>query len=60
MAALPGVHPRMAGETHGPTATRQLEPAGFMGVNYGLRTPASIILSHAVFGAILGALYHLR
>lgn len=60
MTALPGVHPRMASETHGPTATRQLEPPGFLGMNYGVRTPVSIILSHAVFGAILGAFYHLR
>jgi hypothetical protein len=59
MAALPGVHPRMASETHGPTATRQLEPPGFLGVNYGLRTPVSIVLSHALFGAILGAFYRL-
>lgn len=60
MTALPGVHPRMASETHGPTATRQLEPPGFLGLNYGVRTPVSIILSHAVFGAILGAFYRLK
>jgi hypothetical protein len=60
MTTLPGVHPRMASEQHGPTATRQLEPPGFLGVNYGLRTPVSIILSHALFGAILGAFYRLK
>jgi hypothetical protein len=60
MTAIPGVHPRVASETHGPTATRQLEPPGFMGMNYGWRTPFAIILSHAIFGAILGAFYHLN
>ncbi len=60
MTTLPGVHPRMASEQHGPTATRKLEPPGFLGRNYGLRTPVSVILSHALFGAILGAFYRLR
>lgn len=60
MMLLPSLHPRMATERHGPTAVRQLEPPGFMALNYGYRTPLSIFLSHAVFGAILGALYHLR
>lgn len=59
MTTLPGVHPRMASETHGPTAARQLEPPGFLGLNYGIRTPVSVVLSHAVFGAILGAFYRL-
>jgi hypothetical protein len=56
---LPSLHPRMATERHGPTARRQLEPPGFMALNYGYQTPVSVFLSHAVFGAILGALYHL-
>ena len=57
---LPALHPRMATERHGPTAARQLEPPGFMALNYGYQTPISIFVSHAVFGAILGSLYHLR
>jgi hypothetical protein len=56
---MPAVHPRMVREQHGPTATRQLEPPGFMALNYGLRTPISVFVAHAVFGAILGALYRL-
>jgi hypothetical protein len=60
MMLLPALHPRMATERHGPTATRQLEPPGFMALNYGYQTPISIFISHAVFGAILGSLYHLR
>jgi uncharacterized membrane protein YagU involved in acid resistance len=60
MSLMPGVHPRMASEQHGPTATRQLEPPGWFGLNYGIRTPISIFLSHIVFGSVLGAFYHLR
>jgi uncharacterized membrane protein YagU involved in acid resistance len=60
MTAIPGVHPRIASETHGPTATRQLEPPGFLAMNYGWRTPFAVILSHAIFGAILGSFYRLN
>jgi hypothetical protein len=56
---MPGIHPRMASEQHGPNADRQLEPPGFMALNYGIRTPVSVFLAHAVFGAVLGSLYHL-
>jgi len=59
MDIMPGIHPRMASEQNGPTAARQLEPPGLMGVNYGARTPVSILLAHMVFGAVLGAFYHL-
>lgn len=58
VSLLPGLHPRMASEQHGPTAARQLEPPGFMALNYGVRTPLSILAAHAVYGAILGAFYH--
>jgi uncharacterized membrane protein YagU involved in acid resistance len=59
MSLLPSVHPRMATERHGPTTRRQLEPPGFMALNYGYQTPLSVFLSHAVYGAILGSLYRL-
>lgn len=59
MSLLPGMHPRMAGETHGPTPTRQLEPPGLFALNYGARTPVLVILAHLAYGAILGAFYHL-
>jgi uncharacterized membrane protein YagU involved in acid resistance len=52
---LPGMHPRMASETSGPSALRQLEPPGFFGLHYGWPTPVSVIASHVAFGAILGA-----
>ncbi len=57
MRILPGLHPRMASETHGPTVTRQLEPPGFLALNYGAQTPLSAVAAHLVFGAILGAFY---
>jgi len=56
---MPGFHPRMASEQHGPSATRMLEPPGLLALNYGLRTPISVLLSHIVFGMILGSFYHL-
>jgi len=59
MSLMPGLHPRMASEQHGPNADRQLEPPGFMALHYGYQTPLSVFLAHAVFGAILGSLYHL-
>jgi hypothetical protein len=59
MSLMPGLHPRMASEHDGPTANRQLEPPGFMALHYGFQTPVSVLLAHAAFGAILGALYKL-
>ena len=59
MSFLPGMHPRMAGETRGPTPTRQLEPPGFLASNYGSRTPIVIVIAHLAYGAILGAFYAL-
>lgn len=56
---MPGLHPRMASEEHGPTATRQMEPPGVFGLNYGVRTPIAVFLSHILFGIILGTFYHL-
>lgn len=60
MPLLPGIHPRMASEQQGPTPTRQLEPPGFMGLNYGRRTPVTVLIAHLVYGGILGAFYRLK
>jgi len=59
MPVLPSIHPRMANEEHGPTPTRQLEPPGFMALNYGRRTPISVLVAHLIYGGIIGAFYHL-
>jgi uncharacterized membrane protein YagU involved in acid resistance len=56
---LPAFHPRMASETSGPTARRQLEPPGLLGLHYGYQTPLSVVISHVVYGLVLGAFYHL-
>jgi hypothetical protein len=57
LPTMPGIHPRMASETRGPTVVRQLEPPGFFGLNYGYRTPVSIVIAHVAFGVILGGFY---
>ena len=55
LPALPALHPRVANEQYGPTVARQLEPPGFFGLHYGIRTPISVLIAHVIFGAILGA-----
>lgn len=59
MPILPALHPRMASEHHGPEPTRQLEPPGFMALNYGRQTPLITLIAHVVYGAILGGFYRL-
>jgi len=53
---LPFAHPRMASEYHGVTAMRQLEPPGFLAMNYGYGTPLTTLLGQTVYGATLGGL----
>ena len=52
---LPFVHPRMASEHHGVTRVRQLEPPGFLAMNYGYQTPLVAVLAQVVYGGVLGA-----
>lgn len=59
MLLLPGLHPRMASEHHGPSITGQLEPPGFLALNYGFQTPLFVLLAHVAFGAVLGGFYRL-
>jgi hypothetical protein len=49
----------MATDARGPEPTRELEPPGFMAINYGRRTPIVTIGAHLIFGAILGIFYRL-
>jgi uncharacterized membrane protein YagU involved in acid resistance len=51
---LPHMHPRMATEYDGPSYRRRLQPPGFLGLNYGYRTPLATLIGHALYGAILG------
>ncbi len=59
MPLLPGMHPRMASEHHGPTPTRLLQPPGFMALHYGRQTPMVVLAAHVVYGVILGSFYQL-
>lgn len=54
---MPSIHPRMASEQQGPTVTRQLEPPGALALHYGATTPLFVLLGHAAYGMLLGALY---
>jgi hypothetical protein len=55
LPVAPYVHPRMASQYDGPDGVRTLEPPGFLGLNYGYRTPAVTLAAQAVYGAILGS-----
>lgn len=58
LQALNFLHPRMARPNQGPTPTRQLEPPGFLALNYGKGTPIITFFAHLVYGGILGFFYH--
>jgi hypothetical protein len=53
---LPYAHPRMASEHDGPNHAYVLEPPGFLGLNYGARTPLTTLAGQTFYGLILGAL----
>jgi hypothetical protein len=44
----------MASEYHGVSAPRQLEPPGFLAMNYGYGTPVSTLVGQIVYGLALG------
>jgi hypothetical protein len=51
---LPAVHPRMGTGFDAAGSAPLLEPPGFMLINYGRQTPLATIVSHIVYGAIVG------
>ena len=57
---LPFVHPRMASEYHGAMEIRQLEPPGFLALNYGFATPFTTLLGQLVYGVTLGGFVQLQ
>jgi hypothetical protein len=57
MPVLPGIHPRMASASAGPTENAPLEPPGPLALHYGVGTPAATLAAHVVFGAVVAALY---
>jgi hypothetical protein len=52
------VHPRMAMPFQGPTPTRQLQPPGFLALNYGRGTPIVTVVAHLIYGGVLGLFYN--
>jgi len=59
MPILSNLHPNMATERQGPTATRWLQPPGFLALNYGRRAPLIALIAHVIYGMILGEFYTL-
>jgi len=59
MPILSNLHPNMATERQGPTATRWLQPPGFLALNYGRRAPLIALVAHVIYGMILGGFYTL-
>ncbi len=57
MPSLPGIHPRMASDSTGPEPTRDLQPPGFLALNYGQQTAIVTMVAHVIYGTILGAFY---
>ena len=51
---LPAVHPRMGTGFDAAGSAPLLEPPGFMLINYGRQTPLATIVSHVVYGAMVG------
>ena len=60
MPLVPSFHPRMVSQFVGPTPNRRLQPPGFMGLNYGPRTPLVALAAHALYGAVLGTFYQVN
>ena len=60
LPAMTQLHPRVASEYDAPTCEPKLEPPGFLGLNYGSRTPLTTLLGQAVYGAVLGGFLPMR
>ena len=52
---LPLVHPRMGTSFSAADSAPLLEPPGFMLLNYGASTPLVMLVTHVIYGAIVGA-----
>lgn len=57
---LPFIHSRMASDFDGAEARAQLEPPGFLGLNYGGGTPLALLSGQTIYGLILGGLPQLQ
>lgn len=54
LPVIPYLHPRMASEYDGPARSHRLEPPGFLGLNYGYRTPLTVFVALGAYGTVLG------
>ncbi len=54
------LHPRIASEYDAPASEPKLEPPGFIGLNYGYRTPLTTLLAQVLYGGILGGFLPMR
>ena len=57
---FPYIHPRMASDFDAPVAKPLLEPPGFLALNYGGGTPATMLLAQGVYGMLIGGLPQVR
>ena len=60
LPAMAQLHPRVASEYDAPASEPKLEPPGFMGLNYGYRTPLTTLFAQVVYGAVLGGFLPMR
>ena len=60
LPAMTQLHPRVASEYDAPSCEPKLEPPGFLGLNYGSRTPLTTLLGQVVYGAVLGGFLPMR
>ena len=51
---LPVVHPRMGSGFTAANSAPLLEPPGFLLLNYGRQTPFATVISHVLYGGIVG------
>jgi len=51
---LPLVHPRMGTSFSAADSAPLLEPPGFLLLNYGVSTPIVMLVTHLIYGAIVG------
>ena len=57
---FPFIHPRMASNFDAPIAKPLLEPPGFLALNYGGGTPATMLLAQGIYGILIGGLPQVR
>lgn len=60
LQSMARLHPRMATDYEAPASEPKLEPPGFMGLNYGYRTPLTTMVAQVLYGAVLGGFLPMR